>query len=300
MSSLHSYPKVYAIGHRAVQELFLDPVLIEEKVDGSQISFGTQGGQLVLRSRGQELYVDNPEKMFAAGINAAKELASRLHDGWVYRGEYLAKPKHNVLAYNRVPRFNIILFDINIGDEVYLSREEKEAEAERIGMEIVPALYSGMVDNPEQLYSFLERSSVLGGRIEGIVVKNYSRFGADKKVLMGKYVSEQFKETHAKEWKASNPVMGDVIDRLIATLRNERRWEKAVERLRDTGELEHSPRDIGKLIHAVQKDVEEEEADFVAKKLTEWALPRVVRASSAGLPEWYKKRLVESAFNEQT
>lgn len=300
MSSLHSYPKVYAIGHRAVQELFLDPVLIEEKVDGSQISFGTQGGQLVLRSRGQELYVDNPEKMFAAGINAAKELASRLHDGWVYRGEYLAKPKHNVLAYNRVPRFNIILFDINIGDEVYLSREEKEAEAERIGMEIVPALYSGMVDNPEQLYSFLERSSVLGGRIEGIVVKNYSRFGADKKVLMGKYVSEQFKETHAKEWKASNPVMGDVIDRLIATLRNERRWEKAVERLRDSGELEHSPRDIGKLIHAVQKDVEEEEADFVAKKLTEWALPRVVRASSAGLPEWYKKRLVESAFNEQT
>lgn len=127
-------------------------------------------------------------------------------------------------------------------------------------------------------------------------MKNYARFGMDKKVLMGKFVSEDFKETHGKEWKASNPTVSDIVERLIATLRNERRWEKAVERLRDAGTLEQSPRDIGTLIKEVQGDIRAEELEFIKDKLAEWALPRIMRASSVGLPEWYKKRLLERAF----
>lgn len=34
-TSYHSYPKIYAIGHSALRELFLDEVTIEEKIDGS-------------------------------------------------------------------------------------------------------------------------------------------------------------------------------------------------------------------------------------------------------------------------
>lgn len=37
-TSWHSYPSIYALGHRALGELFLDPVVVEEKVDGSQFS----------------------------------------------------------------------------------------------------------------------------------------------------------------------------------------------------------------------------------------------------------------------
>jgi hypothetical protein len=40
MSSWHSYSSIYALGHKALAELFMEPVLIEEKVDGSQFSFG--------------------------------------------------------------------------------------------------------------------------------------------------------------------------------------------------------------------------------------------------------------------
>ncbi len=104
------------------------------------------------------------------------------------------------------------------------------------------------------------------------------------------------KESHNKEWKASNPSLSDVVDRIIATVKTEARWEKAAFRLRDLGQLENSPRDIGNLIKEVQRDVQEEEADFIQKKLLEWAMPRILRASSAGVPEWYKKRLLESAF----
>ena len=37
---MRSYPKIYNLGHKYLEELFLDDVLIEEKIDGSQISFG--------------------------------------------------------------------------------------------------------------------------------------------------------------------------------------------------------------------------------------------------------------------
>lgn len=296
MSELHSYPKVYAVGHRAISELFIGDVLVEEKVDGSQFSFSVDHSGVHMRSRGAVVYSENAG-MFAAAVKAVDELRDRLHTGWVYRGEYLSKPKHNTLAYERVPKFNIVLFDINTGEECYLTRAEKEAEAERIGMEIVPVMYQGPVTKSEEVYAFLERPSILGGKVEGVVIKNYARFGMDKKVLMGKFVSEDFKETHSKEWKASNPTISDVVERIIATLRSEVRWGKSVQRLRDAGKLEHSPRDIGFLIKEVQADIRAEECDFIQQKLLEFALPRVLRASTAGLPEWYKTQLLESAFN---
>ncbi len=298
--NLHSYPKVYAIGHRAVADLFQGPVLVEEKVDGSQFSFGTENGQLKLRSKGAEMYVDNPEKMFSLGIAAVQELAPILHDGWTYRAEYLHKPKHNCMKYERVPVHNVVLFDVNTGDEVYLTREEKEEEAARIGLEIVPVLYQGLVDSPETLYGLLKRDSILGGgKIEGIVVKNYNQFGVDKKVLMGKFVTEEFKETHSKEWKADNPNVGDVVDRIVATLRSEVRWNKSIARMKEAGKLENAPQDIGILLKEIQSDIRAEELDFIQGKLLEYALPRILRASTGGFPEYYKKLLLESAFTEK-
>jgi hypothetical protein len=299
MSKLHSYPKVYAVGHSAVGELFLGDVLVEEKVDGSQFSFSRTGDEIDLRSRGAVVYPENAG-MFDLAVKAVHGLKDSLRDGWVYRAEYLMKPKHNVLKYERVPTHNLILFDINTGEEVYLSRAEKEEEAARLGMEIVPVMYFGPVTKSEDVYAFLERTSILGGTVEGVVIKNYLRFGMDKKVLMGKFVREDFKETHSKEWKASNPTISDVVERIIATLRSEVRWNKSVLRLRDAGKLEHSPRDIGFLLKEVQSDIRAEELDFISAKLVEFALPRVLRASTAGLPEWYKRQLLESAFTDQS
>lgn len=295
---IHSYPKVYAIGHGAIAELFDGPVLVEEKVDGSQFSFCRVGSEVFFRSRGADVIPGAHDAgMFAAGVNAIKEIADSLTEGWVYRCEYLSKPKHNTLVYSRVPKRHCIIFDINTGDEIYLSRHEKVTEAERIGLEYVPLMYEGTVDSPEKIHALLDTESILGGKkVEGIVAKNYARFGKDKKVMMGKFVSEEFKETHGKEWKASNPALTDVVERIIATLKNPVRWEKAVNRLRDAGTLEGSPRDIGNLIAEVQRDIRDEEREFIQQKLTEWALPRVIRASTGGLPEWYKERLLQSAF----
>jgi hypothetical protein len=296
-TSWHSYPSIFALGHRAIKELFYDDVLCEEKIDGSQFSFGRFDGELKCRSKGATLNIDYPEEMFSVAVETAKLL--NLRDGWTYRAEYLLKPKHTVLAYDRVPDRNLILFDVNTGEEEYMSYKDKQREADRIGLEVVPILFEGKVDSPEKLLSFLEKTSILGGqKIEGIVVKNYHRFGQDKKVLMGKYVAEAFKEIHNGEWKKANPSMKDVIQSLIIALKTPARWNKAVQHLRERGLLTDSPRDIGTLIKEVHIDIEKECQDEIKDKLYRYAIPNIKRGVVSGVPEWYKEELMKKQFTE--
>lgn len=295
--SWHSYPKIFALGHKAISELFLNDVLVEEKIDGSQFSFGKFGDELKVRSHGKVMISDAPEKMFEKAVEVVKTLD--LHDGWTYRTEYLQKSKHNALAYDRTPKNNLIIFDINTNEEEYLSYDEKRIEAERIGLEIVPILYYGQITEPKILLEFLEKTSILGGqKIEGVVVKNYYRFGEDKKVLMGKYVSEVYKEVHSAEWRKANPSNSDVVQRLIMELKTPARWEKAIQHLREDGRLTQSPKDIGELIKEVQKDIKEECADEIKDALFKHTIGHIIRGITAGLPEWYKEKLLNLQFNE--
>lgn len=304
IDSWHSYPKVHALGHAAVRDILLDPVLVEEKIDGSQFSFGkftSKEGEEYLRckSRGAELTVEAPDNMFKRGVEEVKALFPLLKNGWAYRGEYLNSPKHNTLCYERVPEKHVILFDINTGQETYMSRTEKEAEAARLGLEIVPVVYEGEVKDIDFFRSFLERQSILGGqKVEGVVVKNYRRFGIDGKALMGKFVSEAFKEVHGNDWKERNPGQGDIIARLILKYRTPARWAKAVQHLMEAGQLEQSPRDIGKLIPATGDDIRTECEAEIKAALFEWAWSDIRRGVTSGVAEWYKEELLKKQFEK--
>lgn len=298
-TSWHSYPKIYSMGHSAIKELFSDSVHAEEKVDGSQFSFGLFEDGLKIRSKGVQMNIDAPEKMFNKAIETVKEIQSKLVYGWTYRAEYLQKPKHNVLAYDRVPEKNLIIFDINVGEESYLSYEEKRIEANRIGLECIPKLFDGKIETPEHFLSLLNKTSCLGGQnIEGVVIKNYSRFGVDKKCLMGKHVSEAFKEKHKVDWSVSNPTKSDVVQTLINSYRTGARWDKAIIHLKEKGELENSPKDIGKLILETKADLEIECKEEIKELLFQWAFPKIARAVAGGLPEYYKEHLVKNQFLE--
>lgn len=296
-TSWHSYPKVWAIGHGYLSELFFDEVIVEEKLDGSQFSFGLFGIELKMKSKNKEFIGSDSEKMFDQAKEVVESRRAILKEGWTYRAEYFNKPKHNVLSYNRIPDNNIIIFDINTGEETYLSYEEKSAEAKRLGLECVPLLYSGKVSSAVQLEQLLEKESVLGGvKIEGFVCKNYLRFGKDKKALMGKYVSEKFKETHNKEWKSKNKGSDSILQLLIHTLRTEARWEKAIQKIRDSGELKNEPKDIGLIVDAIRQDIKEECEEFIKQRLYDWAQSGVLRGVSRGFPEFYKEKLMKRQF----
>jgi hypothetical protein len=293
---LNSYPKVWALGHPNTDGIFDGPVAVQEKIDGSQFSFGVANGELHLRSKGAVVFLENAGGLFGGAARTAHALHEKglLKEGYVYRGEVIAKPKHNTLAYARVPEGNIILFDVDTGLERRMGAFELREEAKRIGLETVPTFYVGMVRSAKELLEFLERESILGGtKIEGVVVKNYAKFLEDGKQVMGKFVSEEFKERHQKEWKRGNPGGKDLVEHLAQALRTEARWEKAVQRRRDAGELENSPRDIGPLIKSVQEDIAAEEEAWVKQKLWEANRKQIFRRTTAGLADWYKERLLK-------
>ena len=281
-----------------ISNIFDGDVIVEEKIDGSQFSFGVINGELVCRSKGKQQLISAPDEMFSLAIQVAQMLTPCLHQEWVYRGEYLTKPKHNTLQYSRTPATSIILFDIQTGIEAYLSPSEKRAEADRIGLECVPLLFSGKVTDFEMFKGFLERESVLGGtKIEGVVVKNYALFTAEKKVAMGKYVSESFKEVHGDDWKQRNPNSKDFETILVEKYRTDARWQKAVQHLRESGKIEGSPRDIGLLIREVPADIRKECEQELKDALFAHFWPRISRAVIRGLPEWYKEELAKTVFN---
>lgn len=298
--SWHSYPSIFTLGHRALAGLLDSPVNVEEKVDGSQFSFGMFDDGLKVRSKGVQLHPDAPDKMFARAVETAKALALILMPGWTYRCEYLAKPKHNALAYDRTPRMNLVVFDINPGHEDYLPFDAKKAECDRIGLECVPLMFSGKVENIEQFRSFFDVTSFLGGqKIEGVVVKQstVTLYGADKKALIGKFVSEAFKEVHSAEWKNTSPGKNDILEFLGEKYRTPARWAKAVQRLQEAGTLDGSPRDIGPLLNAVPPDIEKECAAEIKDALWNWAWPHIRRMATRGLPEWWKDELLKRQFN---
>ncbi len=294
---INSYPNVLAIGHRMIKDIFSGEVLIEEKVDGSQFSFGIIDGELMCRSKGRQQILDAPDSLFEKAVEIIRGLDC--HPGWFYRGEYLAKPKHNALAYSRIPEKNIILFDIQTGIETYMTPEEKKAEAERIGLECVPVMFQGMVTDFEMFKGFLDRESILGGvKVEGVVVKNYNLFTQEKKVAMGKYVSENFKETHSEEWRKANPGKSDLIGLLIERYKTTARWAKAVQHLREVGKIVGVPQDIGLLIKEVPADVRKECEDEIKESLFKHFWPHIQRGITKGLPEWYKDELAKTSFME--
>lgn len=297
--ALRSYPKVYALGHRAIADLLSGEVVIQEKIDGSQFSFGVLKGELYCRSKGAVIDLSDPQKLFApsvATVIAAFE-AGLLVEGLIYRGEAMVGPRHNTLEYKRCPTGHIVLFDVDIGLEDRYT--PFVAHGLKLGMEVTPCLWVGSGDKVtmEMLQEFVAGESFLGGAIEGVVIKNYAAFNhQDGKMLIGKYVTEAFKEQHSSSWGKRNPNNAEFEAELGKRYCTEARWEKAVQHRRDNGELQEAPQDIGPLMKALAIDLREECGDELAQALLDKAFPKIQRAAARGFPQWYKNKLAAKAL----
>lgn len=308
MGSWRSPGKIWSVGHREVKDLFTQPVQLQEKIDGSFFQFGLVQNdpskfdsryELMVRSKGAVMVVDAPMKMFSRVVEQVKLRECLLHPGWTYRGECLDKPNHNALAYDRVPKDHLIIFDILVGEEDYLSYGEMKVEAERIGFEVVPQLFSGMINSADEFRKFLTTPSILGGQlIEGVVAKPLTPvYGMDKKLLMAKFVSEAYKEVHAKSWGEQNPTSGDILLKIAGMYGTPARWNKSIQHLKESGVIvEDRVQNIGAIIKEVPKDVGIECKDEIQQLLWRWAWPHLQRMITKGLPTYYKQRLLESSF----
>jgi len=300
------YPKIFALGHRNVVNIFEDEVEITEKVDGSQFVFGKDmNGKLHIRSKGALIDIENPPQMFQLGVDYVLSIEHKLPADRSYYCEYLNKPKHNTLVYDRVPTNNLVLFGISDFCRTQMCTLHAQLEVEAIALRIdaIPLIYSGKLDSAADVLGMMKRKSYLGGKydVEGIVVKNYHKSielnGQIYPVITGKYVSEAFKEVHNKTWKAENTARGG-WDATVKGYRTEARWMKSIQHLKEDGTLDGSPKDIGPLIKAIHNDIREEEKEILKDILWKQFSPDLFKVATLGFPEWYKKKLLEDSFND--
>ena len=298
MKGLPHYTKVITLGASYTENALVGEVILQEKVDGSQFRFGIdEDKKLFIGSRKTIIHHPDETPMFSKGVKYVLSIEDKLKtfppDSYFF-AEYLQKPKHNTLTYERVPKNNIVLFDAMIAGG-WVNRTRLEVIAKKLDIDIIPELYKGEVD-VEKIKELLKTPSYLGNEIvEGIAIKNYKQtilLGGNIYPLFTKYVREEFKERHATEWKIKKPK--DCLNNYMQGFKSDARWLKAFQYLRDKGELENSPRDIGKLIKRVQEDIIEEEQENIKKELYKFVINDIKRISIKGLPEWYKEKLLEN------
>lgn len=298
MNSWHGYPKVWNLGHPNVATIFDEgEVIVQEKYDGSQFSFCWTGEKMLMRSR---RVVIDPElevpDLFQPTVEHIMSLDPKVFiEGATYRGEAICRPRHNTLEYDRVPKGNFVLFDVETSLNTFISPLDFGIIASQLGIEhasVLTTLREGwqqVVGLEEFVSEALKSNSTLGGPIEGIVFKNYSKFTQFDHVMMAKYVSEQFKEKHQGNLNFKSGK--NFVELLAMQYRSEARWRKSVERLRDEGKLENSPKDIGLLMKELNEDFNEECADEIKEKLWDRYRKNFNKEIAKGFAQWYKDRL---------
>lgn len=298
MTHLRSYSSPFNLGHKAVRDLFVDgTTVVQEKIDGSQFSFGIDKETLTFsaRSKKQPLYPESDvdQGMFAEAMPTIRALRDKLEPGYTYRCEYLRKPKQNTLVYDRIPKGHIILFDVDKGYCDYMTPRELQMEGERLGLEVVPSWVIKKAPTLEQLEEWTDEISILGNvKREGVVFKRYDMFGQDKKVLMGKYVRPEFKEKNAKTHSKGKSIVAVIIEEYAT----EARWMKAVQHLREEGKLEGEMRDIPALLKEIGQDVHEECGEEISERLFKHFWKEIQRGLTRGMPEWYRLLLTKEAL----
>lgn len=304
MSKTAAFPKILHIGDKQILDLFETEVEITEKVDGSQFGFGkTPEGELIMRSKGREIDLENADKLFFPAITYVNSIADKIPNGWFFYGETLHAPRHSTLAYDRVPRNHIALFAVyETEPRVFHNYDTIREYAELFEVDAVPLLFRGETSAANVLEMVKDTPSYLGGQsVEGVVVKAYKPWlfigQIPLSVMAGKYVTEEFKEVHTKDWSKLNTGKGK-FEVLKGNYRTEARWRKAVQHLRDRGELMGTPKDIGLLIKEARVDIETEEKENIKDVL--WAIYKedILKYSVFGLAQWYKESLVKGEIND--
>ena len=296
---ISSYGKVFHTHHREAQALLGAHVVIQEKVDGSQFSFGLKDGEPVMRSRGKQIFSAEVDKLFCPAAETVMRLADegKLPEGWVFRGEAFMGPRHNTLHYGRAPEGGIILYDAcTETTDDWLTEAQLLHIAEGMGLEKVPCYFEGVITDLSMAREYLTRTSVLGKQIvEGVVIKARSKYDTMGKMLRCKLVREDFQEQNNKAFRKSNPTQGDIVLRLSEKYSAIARYHKAYQHLREEGYIEDELKDLQHILPEIGRDLEAECIEDIKEELWKWAAPKIKRNITRQVPNWYKEFLAEKA-----
>lgn len=297
---LRHYPKVLQLGEPRLDG-FLNGVnvVVQEKLDGSQVRFGKlEDGTLKCGSHRVDFDPTPATGYFKPFYDYVhNELADLIAPGETYFAELVATQQHNTIAYGRTPKHGLYLFDALLGDDGWAEPAELLRLACNLDIDPPNLLASGP-QTKDDLGKLIGTESYLGGAImEGVVVKNYDFLitGPESPIprpAFGKYVRASFKEENAATWAANK----DIVSQIVAKYRTDARYEKAAQHVKDgPGGLEGNMRDLAKLIPELETDFELECRGAIEAMLYDRFRRDIVRGVVKGMPEWYRAKLLGNA-----
>ncbi|WP_044641152.1 RNA ligase family protein [Risungbinella massiliensis] len=241
-----------------------DPIMIQEKLDGSNASIKRDGNRLLAYSRNQELSEDNTLRGFYEWVQTLT--VEDFQEGFLYFGEWLVRHK---LHYGEEAMDQFYLFDVyDLNKETYLHPTDYRSLIPSY-IKKVPVLYDGPYQSDEHLQSFVGKTmfSIQAG--EGIVIKNTAyrnRYGNQKFV---KWVTDSFAEkAKVKKQQAPKKCKEQEIAQLYIT---PARVEKMLYKLIDEGIMpdNYGRQEMGiimkHLVPRLYEDVLKEESDEMPK-----------------------------------
>ena len=249
MENFHKYTKIHVAGHEDNKELLSHPeatVVVEEKIDRSNIRFMIKGGKVIFGSRTQQLTSDegddsNVEKGFRScleyvrnQINEAVNEGAVLSDfeGFVFYGE---GGRNHAINYDLDEISPFIGFDVyKIKEGCYVDYKEAMKLFNALYLPFVPVIKECKVKDivwdesivPESAYA---SPSSEDKRAEGVVIKKYG-----EPTIFTKIVREAFKEKQ-KLKKPRSEDYGKDEEFLVEKYCTSARVEKMIFKLVDEG-----------------------------------------------------------------
>lgn len=236
---------------------------IQEKIDGSQLTFTVEDGRIIFTCRGKPINKD--VKQFQKSVYMIEYMKDRFNPDYVYHGECITSIKHNIIRYSRMPLFNFIIYDIS--DKTtgqFLWYDDMNDECKRVGYEHVPILCVGKGEYYDITTNIIKNNNLeshLGGPIEGVVIKFRERCQQKGSY---KHVVESFREQRQED--VSNidyPDINTYIMKLGSLFATDARFLKAVQHIQEEG-LEVTRENMR---HELDNDFDKEYKDIIKELL---------------------------------
>lgn len=276
---------------------------LEEKLDGSQLSIRlySTGDDVEWRFENKGKPAIDPNT-FGRTTTALRKLIDReaLNPIFIYHGEAIGRPKHNVLEYHRCPRHYWVCYDIyDSVQKRFLSPDQKRIECERVGVECVPLIYYNVdpTVNPyvkaKEIIALIESGrlqSMLGGPPEGVVLKHHRFWRKGQYVSRKrKLVTAAFKESHKKGSVRMGIDANVFLEKLGKAFAVPGRFQKGVQHLREQGLMTDSFNQSKVRLHKeLDRDFEKEYKGEIMEYLWNELSPEIKSWARDGSAEWFR------------
>lgn len=266
MSEYRKYPKIHRLGKEETDGLLEYDVVVQEKVDGANVSIFLHEDKVRCGTRTRMLPEDESFNGFQEAVksNQAIETWLRQNDDHILHGEWLVK---HTVTYPKEAYRKIYLFDIyDKTENRFYSQESVQEVASILGLEY-PHIFAVGKLTEEQIKEFVGKSNIAPSG-EGVVLKAVGFVNKFGEHAYAKLVTEHFKESSAIVFGGNNKHSDTyweiyVMNKYCTVARVQKIMQKLQAETERRLDMEHTSRIAGTCYH----DLITEEIWEIVKKV---------------------------------